>query len=138
LNAKEAKEKRKRRKQNLRSAATGGNEDDDKLPESNQRHENCWQPAASATFINAALCELECSRRWAVKTRIWRLKPTDLKMPYPGNVQQPGGLCGHAGLFDHPSLRNLVGRTHNSSWNEKEKAVDGEIFLYASAGWITP
>jgi hypothetical protein len=41
----------------------------------------------------------------------------------------------HARFFEYPSVRNLVGRTHNATWTETQEAVEGEILLYASGSW---
>jgi hypothetical protein len=42
----------------------------------------------------------------------------------------------HAGFFDYPSMRNLVGVTRSASYDDHEKAVIGEIGLYSIASEI--
>ena len=43
----------------------------------------------------------------------------------------------HAGWFDYPSVKNLVGVTCDSYWNESTQSVDGKIKLYKESEWIS-
>ena len=51
-----------------------------------------------------------------------------------GLFDNRASFLDHAGFFDYPSLKNLVGVTLNSAWNELDQSVDGVIRLYDSPG----
>lgn len=42
----------------------------------------------------------------------------------------------HAGLFENPSIKDLIGKTQNAAWSEEDQAVIGEIVLYNTAARI--
>src|SRR5512144_2266968 len=66
----------------------------------------------------------------------------------PGNIEiEPSALAtnagkfnnravfvDHAGWFDYPSLRNLVGVTDLAAWNEETQSIDGVLRLYDLPG----